>query len=284
MKQNILSFVVIEPLVRQALAEDLGRAGDITTNNLPVNDIAAHGNIVARKDGRIAGLDIVQAVFRFLDDSAVFEIKKHDGSDVSKGDVIMSVKCKASALLTGERTALNFLGHLSGIATETQKFVKAISGHKTKIICTRKTTPCLRAVEKHAVRMGGGFNHRFGLDDAVMIKDNHIAISKNIKTAVESIYNAVGHTVKIEVEVDTLDQLHEVLKLENMVDIVLLDNMPPADLAKAVKLIDGKIITEASGAITLEKIKDIASTGVDYISIGRITHSAPSLDIALDFI
>ncbi|HEY0836604.1 MAG TPA: carboxylating nicotinate-nucleotide diphosphorylase [Azospirillum sp.] len=274
------SPLIYEPIVRAALLEDLGRAGDLTTDSIVPADATATTRIVARKEGRVAGLEAALSAFRILDPAMDIAVAAADGADVAAGGTIATLHGRARALLTGERTALNLLGKLSGIATSTRALVRAVEGTNARIVCTRKTTPGLRALEKHAVRLGGGANHRFGLDDAVLIKDNHIAIAGGIRPAVERVRAAIGHMVKVEVEVDTLDQLQELLDLR--VDAVLLDNMDPPTLARAVALVDGRMVTEASGNVTLATVRPIAETGVDMISVGWITHSAPNLDIGLD--
>lgn len=275
-----LPAIMLEPLVRTALLEDLGRAGDITTDAIVPADHRARMALATRQPGVVAGLDLAVTAFRLIDPTTEIEILLSDGSAVQAGDVIAKVSGSARALLTAERTALNFLSHLSGIATVTRSVSETIIEHKARIVCTRKTTPGLRAVEKYAVRAGGGSNHRFGLDDAVLIKDNHIAIAGDIRTAIERARAHAGHMVKIEVEVDTLDQLEIVLAVG--VDAILLDNMSIAELGQAVKMVDGRAITEASGRVTPATAPAIAATGVDLISIGWLTHSAPVLDIGLD--
>lgn len=275
-----LPQIMFEPLVRAALLEDLGRAGDITTNAIVPADTSATMVLAARQAGVVAGLDVAALAFRLIDPATEITVAKPDGSSVSSGEVVATVHGRACALLTTERTALNFLCHLSGIATATAGIVEAVRGHKAQIVCTRKTTPGLRALEKYAVRAGGGTNHRFGLDDAVLIKDNHVAVAGGIKNAVERVRATVGHMVKIEVEVDTLEQLD--VALSTGVDAVLLDNMSVENMTKAVATVDGRALTEASGRVTPEKALAIASTGVDLISVGWLTHSAPILDIGLD--
>lgn len=270
-----------EPLVRTALAEDLGRAGDITSTALIPATLAATLTLTARQPGVVAGLDAAALAFQLVAPAITLAVERADGQEVAEGTVIASVTGPARGLLSAERTALNLLGHLSGVASATAGVVKAVAGHACAIVCTRKTTPGLRALEKYAVRMGGGSNHRFGLDDAVLIKDNHIALAGGIRTAIERARAGVGHLVKIEVEVDTLAQLEEVLSLG--VDAVLLDNMSTGDLAHAVAMVGGRAITEASGRITPEIAPAVAATGVDLISIGWLTHSAPVLDIGLDY-
>jgi len=275
-----LPAILIEPLIRAALLEDLGRAGDITTDSIVPAETRARLALNARQHGVVAGLDLAAMAFRLVDPEIRFETIRPDGSAVAPGDVIAMVEGPARGLLTGERVALNFLCHLSGIASATAAIVAAVQPHKARITCTRKTTPGLRAVQKYAVRVGGGANHRFGLDDAVLIKDNHIAVAGGIRPAVERARAAIGHLVKIEIEVDTLDQLREVLTLP--VDAVLLDNMTPEQLREAVLLVDGRLITEASGRITAATAPAVAASGVDLISIGWLTHSVPVLDIGLD--
>ncbi len=272
------------PLVENALREDLGRAGDITTNAIISADIQWQAALNTRNAGILAGVDLARLAFHSLDPTVVFTPLKQDGDSVAAGDCLARVSGSARSLLSAERVALNFLCHLSGIASETHKLVEAIKPHKAHIACTRKTTPGLRAIEKYAVRAGGGVNHRFGLDDAVLIKDNHIAVAGSIRAAVESARKAVGHLVKVELEVDTLAQLDEAITLlpSAPIDVVLLDNMPPATLKLAVEKVAGRFVTEASGGVTLSTVTAIAATGVDVISVGWITHSAPILDIGLD--
>lgn len=280
MNLSPLPEIMIEPLVRAALLEDLGRAGDITTDAVVPADHRATVVLAARQAGVVAGLDLAALAFRLIEPAIEMKVAKPDGSRLVPGDVIATLSGPARGLLTGERVALNFLSHLSGIATATAGIVEAVRGHKASIVCTRKTTPGLRALEKYAVRAGGGSNHRFGLDDAVLIKDNHIAIAGGVKQALERAKANVGHLVKIEIEVDTLGQLDEVLSLG--VDAVLLDNMSPEMLATAVKMVGGRAITEASGRVNPTTAPAIAASGVDLISVGWLTHSAPILDIGLD--
>ena len=281
MSGSPLPRIMIEPLVRDALLEDLGRAGDLTTNALVPADAKATAALVARQTGVIAGLDLAKLAFELIDPAISIAVRKPDGSSVAPGDVIATVSGPARGILTAERVALNFLGHLSGIASATAAIVHSVKGTKAQIVCTRKTTPGLRAVEKYAVRMGGGHNHRFGLDDAVLIKDNHIAIIGGVTEALKRARKHVGHLVKIEVEVDSLSQLKEALDFG--VDAVLLDNMTQEMLGEAVALVQGRALTEASGRVTAETAPAIAKCGVDLISVGWLTHSAPSLDIGLDF-
>ncbi len=266
-----------------AFAEDLGLAGDLTTDLTVDSGTAAWTAIAARKPGRIAGLPLATAAFLRLDPAASVEIHIPDGADAEAGSAIATIAGKARAILTAERVALNFLGHLSGIATLTRAHVRAIEGTGARICCTRKTTPGLRAFEKYAVRAGGGVNHRFGLFDAILIKDNHIAAAGGIGPAIEKARRGSGHLVRIEVEVDRLDQLEEALRWP--VDAILLDNMSLDDLRKAVAMSHGLgVVLEASGGVTLETVRAIAETGVDLISSGALTHSAQALDIGLDML
>jgi nicotinate-nucleotide pyrophosphorylase (carboxylating) len=275
-----LPRIVIEPLVRAALLEDLGQAGDITTNAIVPPAACTEAAFVAREPGIIAGLDLLRLSFELIDPAIEIDVKMPDGSEIESGETIAILRGPARGILIGERTALNFLCHLSGVATATSAAVAAVAGSKARIVCTRKTTPGLRAIEKYAVRIGGGANHRFGLDDAVLIKDNHIAIAGSVTEALRRARKNVGHMVKIEVEAESLAQLKEALAFG--VDAVLLDNMDPKTLAEAVRIVAGRAITEASGGVTLENAAAIAASGVDLISIGWLTHSAPALDIGLD--
>lgn len=274
--------MLVEPLVRSALLEDIGHGGDLTTDAIVPSDLRATARIVARKAGVSAGIDAALIAFTLLDSQAKIETHVRDGSRVQPGEAVATITCSARALLTGERTALNFMCRLSGIATATRALVDLIAEYRAQVVCTRKTTPGLRVLEKYAVRCGGGSNHRFGLDDAVLIKDNHLALAGSIREAVASVRKRAGHMVKVEVEVDTLDQLREAL--DTPIDAVLLDNMTPAQLAQAVELVAGRVITEASGTVTPERIVAIAQSGVDLISSGWITHSAPALDLGLDVV
>ena len=272
-----------EPIVRAALLEDLGRAGDVTTDAIVPADGVATAHLVARADGVIAGLEPSLAAFTLYDASVRVEARVADGTCVRSGDRIATIEGPARALLTAERTCLNLLGHLSGIATATRAVVAAAAPHGAAIVDTRKTTPGLRALEKAAVRAGGGANHRFGLDDAVLIKDNHVAVAGGITAAVRAARAHVGHLVKVEVEVDSLDQLDEVLGLP--VDVVLLDNFNVEGLREAVRRVrvsSRPVLTEASGGIRPEDVAAVAEAGVDLISMGWLTHSAPNLDVALD--
>jgi nicotinate-nucleotide pyrophosphorylase (carboxylating) len=273
---------MIEPLVRETLLEDLGRAGDITTDAVVPAEARAETALVARKPGVVAGLDFALAAFRLIDPAIVVQVQRQDGSRLAPGDTIATITGPARGILTAERTALNFLCHLSGVASATRGVVDAIAAYKTAVVCTRKTMPGLRAAQKYAVRVGGGSNHRFGLDDAVLIKDNHVAIAGGIRAAVERVRAGVGHMVKIELEVDTLAQLEQALALR--LDAVLLDNMDPTMLRDAAGMVDGRMITEASGGIRPDTAVAIAASGVDLMSIGWLTHSAQVLDIGLDYL
>jgi len=276
-----LPYIILEPLIRRALKEDLGRAGDITSASVIPADAHARMVMTARQKGVIAGLDTAKIAFKLVDPALTIKFLKTDGTEVNSGDEVMEVEGCARSILTAERVALNFVGHISGIATLTNRMVKAVGTYKARICSTRKTTPGLRSIEKYAIRVGGGINHRLGLDDAVLIKDNHIAVAGDIKTALRRAKDSIGHMVKIEIEVDTLEQLKEVLK--EGVDVVMLDNMSIEDMATAVKIINGNAVVEASGGITIEHIAKIAATNVDVISVGALTHSAPHFDIGLDF-
>jgi nicotinate-nucleotide pyrophosphorylase (carboxylating) len=277
-----LPKIIVDAAVRSALDEDLGLAGDITTNATVPPGAFAQAVIAARKPGVVAGVALAEAAFRAVGSDVSISIEVGDGSTVKPGAVIARIAGEARTLLTAERVALNFLGRLSGIATLTRRYVDAVVGTRAKIVDTRKTTPGLRALEKYAVRCGGGYNHRVGLFDAVLIKDNHIVAAGGISAAVRAAKAAVGHMTKIEVEVDTLAQLDTVM-LEK-VDCVLLDNMKPFELSKAVKIVAGRCLTEASGGVSLDTVREIAETGVDLISVGALTHSATVLDLGLDFI
>jgi len=276
-----LPRIMIEPLVRMALLEDLGRAGDLTTDAIVPGGHHATTRLVARQPGVVAGIELARLAFQLIDPAIEMHVERNDGAAVAPGDVIATLAGPARGILTAERVALNFLCRLSGIATATASIAAAIKDSKAKVVCTRKTTPGLRAIEKYAVRVGGGSNHRFGLDDAVLIKDNHVAIAGGVTEALKRAKIGVGHLVKIELEVDTLDQLREAL--DQGVDAVLLDNMNPETLTKAVAMVAGRAITEASGRITPATAPSIAATGVDLISIGWLTHSVSILDIGLDF-
>jgi len=272
--------LLVEPIVRAALLEDLGRAGDITTDAIVPAEAPIEAVIAARQPGVLAGLDAGLLAFELLDPALHIERLCAEGSRIERGQEIARISGRARPVLAAERTALNLICRLSGVATATRALVDAIAGTKARIVCTRKTTPGLRILEKEAVRLGGGANHRFGLDDAMLIKDNHIALAGGVGPALERARAHAGHLVKIELEVDTLDQLAEALEIG--VDAVLLDNMDPATLRRAVAMVDGRAVTEASGRITPESAPAIAASGVDLISSGWITHSAPILDLGLD--
>jgi nicotinate-nucleotide pyrophosphorylase (carboxylating) len=276
-----LSPLAIDEAVARALAEDLGRAGDMTSVATVVEDTRGRAVMAAREGGVIAGLPVAAAVFRRLDPAVEIAAHLRDGAEVAAKTGLMTITGDARALLAAERTALNFVGHLSGIASAAAEFVRRIAHTKARVCCTRKTTPGLRALQKYAVRCGGGFNHRFGLDDAMLIKDNHIAVAGGICAVLARAKACAGHLVKIEIEVDTLEQLREVLEV-GLADAVLLDNMDPATLKQAVAMVAGRLTIEASGGITLDTAKAIAESGVDYLSSGAITHSSPNLDIGLD--
>lgn len=277
-----LPDIVLDPLVRLALAEDLGRAGDLTTDATikPGTQLTAH--IRARELGRLAGMDAARYALKLIDPNVRLDEQKADSDDIAPGDTVATMQGDARSILIAERTMLNFLGRLSGIATLTHAFAEKISHTKAKIVCTRKTTPGHRAVEKRAVRCGGGTSHRYGLDDAILIKDNHIAASGSIAEALQRAHAYAGHLRMIEIEVDTLDQLAEALP--HKPHAVLLDNMAPDLLRQAVAMIDGQCLAEASGGITLETVAAKAETGVDYISSGALTHSASNLDLGLDIL
>ena len=281
MTHSPLPHILIEPLVRAALLEDLGRAGDLTTDAIVPAGRRATTALVARQPGVVAGLALARLAFQLIDPAIVMEIAHDDGAAIAPGDVIATLEGPARGILTAERVALNLLCRLSGIATATAGVVAAVRDTRTKIVCTRKTTPGLRTIEKYAVRVGGGANHRFGLDDAVLIKDNHVAIAGSVTEALRRAKSHVGHLVKIELEVDTLAQLREALA--HGVDAVLLDNMDAPTLTEAVAMVAGQAVTEASGRITPATAPAIAATGVDLISIGWLTHSVAVLDIGLDF-
>jgi nicotinate-nucleotide pyrophosphorylase (carboxylating) len=278
---NLPPFI-IEDAVSRALEEDLGLAGDITSAACVPADAMSRADLVARRPGVIAGIDLALAAFRLVDRDIDARVEKGDGAHVAEGDIVMRIEGPSRGVLAAERVALNFLGRLSGVATQTALFVEAAAGTRAKIVCTRKTTPGLRAFEKYAVLCGGGKNHRFGLHDAMMIKDNHIIAAGGIAAALTAAKKAVGHMAAIEIEVETLEDMEEAL--EHGARIILLDNMSLDDLRLAVTLNKGRAVLEASGGVTLDSVKAIAATGVDVISSGAITHSAPCLDLGLDFL
>lgn len=276
-----LPRLMVEPIVRAALLEDLGRAGDLTTDSIVPAEARFSGAIVARQSGVVAGTLTALLAFELLDPAIRVRILRPDGSAITPGEAVIALDGPARAILSAERVALNLLCRLSGVATATASLVEAAQPYgKARIVCTRKTTPGLRSLEKHAVRAGGGANHRFGLDDAVLIKDNHVAVAGGVGSAIRRARAGVGHLVKIEVEVDTLAQLDEALAVG--ADAVLLDNMTPETLSRAVAMIDGRAVSEASGRITRETVGAVAASGVDLISTGWITHSAPIVDLGLD--
>lgn len=275
-----LAAIMIEPIVRAALLEDLGRAGDITSDAIVPADMHAKAALVARQPGVVAGLDAALMAFRLIDPAIRAQVSRPDGSKLARGDEIAVISGPARGILAAERVALNFLCHLSGIASATRTIVDAIKDTHARVICTRKTVPGLRSLQKYAIRVGGGFNHRFGLDDGVLIKDNHIAFAGGIKPAVERARAAIGHLIKIELEVENFAQLEEGLALG--VDAILLDNMSVEEMRRAVALVAGRAVTEASGRITPQSAPAVAATGVDLLSSGWLTHSVTTLDIGLD--
>ena len=280
-QEPALAKVLLKPLVEAALTEDLGRRGDVTSQATIPADMQAQLQIKARQAGVICGMDLACLSFALIDEQIEFIAKVNDGATVEAGTVLATVRGNARNLLTAERTALNFLTHLSGIATDTKKIVDSVAEYPAQITCTRKTIPGLRIIQKYAVRCGSGRNHRLGLDDAILIKDNHIAIAGDIKTAIQQAQEFAGHLIPIEVEVDTLEQLEQALEVG--VSLVLLDNMAPGILSKAVAMCKGRAKTEASGGITPETVQAVAETGVDFIAMGYLTHSTTALDIGLDF-
>jgi nicotinate-nucleotide pyrophosphorylase (carboxylating) len=272
--------ILYEKAVRRELREDLGRAGDITTDAIALPGDRTTALIVSQAPGRIAGMALAACAFHCLDPGIEFKMQVYDGEDAKAGDALAVVQGFARPILSAERTALNYLAHLSGIATCTRSIVERVSSHAARVVCTRKTTPGFRALEKYAVRAGGGANHRFGLDDAILIKDNHVAVAGGVTEAIQRARRRAGHMVKIEVEVDTLQQLE--LALTQKIDAVLLDNMPPDILAEAVRITNKRAITEASGGITPETAEAVAATGVDLISIGWMTHSSRALTVSMN--
>ncbi len=276
-----LPDVIIEPLIRLALMEDLGRAGDITTDATIPQDTRMIATVNAREPGVAAGYDAAALSARLVDADLKWTTLHPEGKAFDKGAQLVRLEGSARSILTAERMVLNFIGPLSGVASLTQRFVKQVEGTSARIVCTRKTTPGFRALEKRAVRLGGGVNHRFGLDDAILIKDNHIAAAGGIGAVLERAKASVAHLCAIEIEVDTLDQLAEALPYGP--DAVLLDNMGPDTLKQAVAMIDGRCKAEASGGVNLDTVRAIAESGVDFISVGALTHSAVNLDVGLDY-
>ena len=282
---RILPDILIEPVVRMALAEDLGRAGDVTAQACIPDGARMRAVFAARRPGVLAGIDCVRLAVLAMDPQASVDIRVRDGEAFGAGAILAEIECDARALLAAERTALNLLGRLCGVATLTRDYVSAVSGTRARIADTRKTTPGLRMLEKHAVVCGGGINHRFGLDDAILIKDNHVAVCGGVGPAVRRAKAAAGHLMKIELEVDGLDQLDEALTLADeglAPDVIMLDNFSLDDLRTAVARVGGRVTLEASGGVNLTTVRAIAETGVDVISVGALTHSAPQLDVGLD--
>lgn len=277
-----LPDIILDPIVRLTLAEDLGRAGDLTTDATIPAGTRMSTAIRARQDGVVAGLDAAAYALKLVDADVDLSIEKPDGSKIAPGDTIATLDGPARSILIAERPMLNFIGRLSGVATLTRAFADAIAHTETKIVCTRKTTPGHRALEKRAVRCGGGTSHRYGLDDAILIKDNHIAACGSITAALERAHAYAGHLRMVEIEVDTLEQLEEALA--GRPHAVLLDNIGPDTLREAVTMVDGQCTTEASGGVTLKTVAAIAETGVDFISSGALTHSAPNIDVGLDVV
>ena len=277
-----LPDLILEPLVKSALMEDLGTYGDITTRAVIPADVTYTARLNARADGVASGLQVAAIAFRLVDPTLQIRVLKRDGDRIAKGDTLMEIEGAAASILSGERVALNFAGRLTGIATLTAAFVAETAGTQTRVTCTRKTTPGLRIVEKQAVLHGGGFNHRFSLSDAILIKDNHIAAAGGVRAVLEATKAHASHMVRVEIEVDTLAQLDEVLRTGGA-DVVLLDNMDTPTLQEAVTLTAGRMVLEASGNMKVERIAEVAATGVDYISSGALTHSAQTLDLGLDF-
>ncbi|MGR3740435.1 MAG: carboxylating nicotinate-nucleotide diphosphorylase [Limimaricola soesokkakensis] len=274
--------VILEPVVRNAIMEDLGAGGDLTTRSVLPEATRYKARLRARQDAVVSGMQLASLTFRLVDPSLTVETVVPDGTTCRAGDTLMRVEGSASSILAAERVALNFSGRLSGTATLTSSYVQALSGTKTRITCTRKTTPGLKLVEKLAVLHGGGYNHRFSLSDAILIKDNHIAAAGGIKQVLQAAHQNTGHMVRIEIEIDNLAQLDEVIEVGGA-DVVMFDNMSTQDMSEAVKRIGGRMKTEASGNVRLDRLQEIAATGVDYISSGALTHSAGTVDLGLDF-
>lgn len=282
MSTTTVPDLVLEPMVRVALTEDLGAFGDITSRTVIPADAVCVAHLNAREPGVVSGMQIAALAFHLVDSDLKITCFLPDGYSCAQGDVLMEISGRATSILSAERVALNFAGRLSGIATMTQAFAKETEGSTTRITCTRKTTPGLRIAEKLAVIHGGGFNHRFSLSDAILIKDNHIAAAGGVAPALKATKAAASHMMKVEIEVDRLDQLEEVLA-QGGADVVLLDNMDTPTLRRAVEMVDGRLLTEASGNMRLERIAEVVSTRVDFISVGALTHSARTLDLGLDF-
>ena len=277
-----LPDLILEPLVRAALMEDLGTYGDVTTRSVIPAGTRYAARLRARAAGVVSGMQIARMAFHLVDPKLEVRTQKQDGSSIVPGDTLMEIEGDAAAILSAERVALNFAGRLSGIATLTAACVAETAGTETRITCTRKTTPGLRMVEKQAVLHGGGFNHRFSLSDAILIKDNHIAAAGGIRAVLQAVKGNASHMLRVEIEVDTLEQLTEVLE-EGGADVVLLDNMDSATLRQAVEMTAGRVVLEASGNMTIDRLAKVAATGVNYISMGALTHSAKTLDLGLDF-
>lgn len=282
MSHAALPDLILEPLVRAALMEDLGSYGDITTRTVIPAGTTYTARLNAREDTVVSGMQVAALAFRLVDPTLEISALVADGEPCSKGDTLMEIRGSAASILSGERVALNFAGRLCGIATQTAALVAETRGTKARITCTRKTTPGLRIVEKQAVLHGGGFNHRYSLSDAILIKDNHIAAAGGVRAVLEATKATASHMMKVEIEVDHLEQLAEVLEVGGA-DAVLLDNMSPDMLREAVEMIDGRLVAEASGNVTRETVATIAATGVDYISSGALTHSYRTMDLGLDF-
>ncbi|MCV6598234.1 MAG: carboxylating nicotinate-nucleotide diphosphorylase [Mangrovicoccus sp.] len=282
MPSAALPDLILEPLIRAALMEDLGSYGDITTRTVIPQGTRYCARLNAREAAMVSGMQVAALAFRLVDSSLNITTHIGDGAPCAKGDLLMEIEGSAASILTGERVALNFAGRLSGIATKTAQLVAETKGTGARITCTRKTTPGLRIVEKQAVIHGGGFNHRYSLSDAILIKDNHIAAAGSVRAVLQATKAQVSHMMKVEIEVDRLDQLAEVLE-EGGADVVLLDNMGPDLLREAVAMIDGRLVAEASGNVTAQTVAEIAATGVDYISSGALTHSYRTVDLGLDF-
>ncbi|NOD94630.1 carboxylating nicotinate-nucleotide diphosphorylase [Ruegeria sp. HKCCD4884] len=277
-----LPDLILEPVIRAALMEDLGSYGDVTTRTVIPQETTYTARLNAREDAVVSGMQVAEIAFRLVDPALEVEVLVKDGAPCRRGDTLMTIKGSAASILSGERVALNFAGRLTGIATKTAAFVGQTKGTNARITCTRKTTPGLRIVEKQAVLHGGGYNHRYSLSDAILIKDNHIAAAGGIRQVLEAAKAQASHMMAVEIEVDRLDQLAEVLKVGGA-SVVLLDNMDDDVLREAVAMVDGQMKTEASGNVTLDRVASIAATGVDYISSGALTHSARTVDLGLDF-